>query len=116
MKQALKLTVRPDDLSTRHPPFRAGVRVTARPLFDSLGGPVAPIAQLDRASDFGSEGWGFESLWAHGRAADRSHLAARIGRRGRMNPSPSVRAYQSRTRRTSGPGLISNAKEATREL
>ena len=25
----------------------------------------APIAQLDRASDYGSEGWGFDSLWAH---------------------------------------------------
>src|SRR5213075_518834 len=25
----------------------------------------APLAQLDRASDFGSEGWGFESLRAH---------------------------------------------------
>ena len=25
----------------------------------------APIAQSDRASDFGSEGWEFESLWAH---------------------------------------------------
>ena len=25
---------------------------------------VAPVAQLDRASDFGSEGWGFESLQA----------------------------------------------------
>jgi hypothetical protein len=25
----------------------------------------ALIAQLDRASDFGSEGWGFKSLWAH---------------------------------------------------
>jgi hypothetical protein len=24
----------------------------------------APLAQLDRASDFGSEGWGFESLRA----------------------------------------------------
>ena len=24
----------------------------------------APVAQLDRASDFGSEGWGFESLRA----------------------------------------------------
>src|SRR5262249_32239113 len=30
-----------------------------------LASRVAPIAQLDRASDFGSEGWGFESLWAH---------------------------------------------------
>src|SRR5256885_1558145 len=25
----------------------------------------APVAQLDRASDYGSEGWGFESLSAH---------------------------------------------------
>jgi hypothetical protein len=24
----------------------------------------APVAQLDRASDYGSEGWGFESLRA----------------------------------------------------
>jgi hypothetical protein len=26
---------------------------------------TAPIAQLDRASAFGAEGWGFESLWVH---------------------------------------------------
>lgn len=25
----------------------------------------APIAQLDRASVYGTEGWGFELLWAH---------------------------------------------------
>jgi hypothetical protein len=25
--------------------------------------PDGPIAQLDRASDFESEGWAFESLW-----------------------------------------------------
>ena len=25
----------------------------------------APVAQLDRASDFGSEGWGFDSLRVH---------------------------------------------------
>lgn len=25
----------------------------------------APIAQLERASDYGSEGWGFKSSWAH---------------------------------------------------
>ena len=25
---------------------------------------TVPVAQLDRASDFGSEGWGFESLQA----------------------------------------------------
>ena len=28
----------------------------------------APIAQLDRASDFESEGWGFDSLWVHDNA------------------------------------------------
>ena len=27
---------------------------------------VVPVAQPDRASDFGSEGWGFESLQARG--------------------------------------------------
>ena len=27
----------------------------------------APIAQLDRASDYGSEGWRFESFWARPR-------------------------------------------------
>jgi hypothetical protein len=26
--------------------------------------PAVPVAQPDRASDFGSEGWGFESLQA----------------------------------------------------
>jgi hypothetical protein len=26
---------------------------------------IAPVAQLDRASDFGSEGWGFKSLRAY---------------------------------------------------
>jgi hypothetical protein len=25
----------------------------------------APVAQVDRVSDYGSEGWGFESLRAH---------------------------------------------------
>ena len=29
---------------------------------------IAPIAQLDRASDFESEGWGFDSLWVHDNA------------------------------------------------
>ncbi len=31
-----------------------------------LSAPIlfAPVAQLDRASDFGSEGWGFDSLRA----------------------------------------------------
>ena len=26
---------------------------------------IAPIAQLDRASAYEAEGWGFDSLWAH---------------------------------------------------
>jgi hypothetical protein len=29
-----------------------------------------PVAQLDRASDFGSEGWGFDSLRGHHLLAD----------------------------------------------
>ena len=32
----------------------------------------APLAQLDRASDYGSEGWGFDSLKArHGNSTDK---------------------------------------------
>ena len=31
----------------------------------SYAAPRAPIAQLDRALDYGSRGWGFESSWAH---------------------------------------------------
>lgn len=34
--------------------------------------PKAPVAQLDRASDYGSEGWGFESSRAHHRLVDIS--------------------------------------------
>ena len=37
---------------------------------------IAPIAQLDRASDFGSEGWGFDSLWVHKLEAFRSRRSA----------------------------------------
>ena len=37
-----------------------GVRIPAPQL------QFAPVAQLDRASDFGSEGWGFKSLRAYG--------------------------------------------------
>ncbi len=39
---------------------RIGVRIPAPQLF------FAPVAQLDRASDFGSDGWGFKSLRAYG--------------------------------------------------
>ena len=43
--------------------------------FNSCG----PVAQLDRASDFGSEGWGFEPLRAHQFfiASATLHLSAR---------------------------------------
>jgi hypothetical protein len=34
-------------------------------LLRTFGEENAPVAQLDRASDYGSEGWGFESLQAH---------------------------------------------------
>jgi hypothetical protein len=49
----------------------------------------APIAQLDRASDYGSEGWGFESSWAYHMSASglmsrrRSHVRAGSHRTGR---------------------------------
>lgn len=32
--------------------------------FLGIKGSNAPIAQLDRASDYGSEGYGFDSCWA----------------------------------------------------
>jgi hypothetical protein len=35
----------------------------------------APVAQLDRASDYGSEGWGFEFLQAHGKQTRRKQRA-----------------------------------------
>ena len=37
-----------------------------------------PVAQPDRASDFGSEGWGFESLQARGLSGRDNSLAARV--------------------------------------
>jgi hypothetical protein len=33
-------------------------------LKSKIANSAVPVAQLDRASDFGSEGWGFESLQA----------------------------------------------------
>ena len=44
---------------------RIGVQIPAPQL------PLAPVAQLDRASDFGSEGWGFDSLRAYGKSVLR---------------------------------------------
>ena len=47
---------------------RSWGRMTGRPRSGPLGSPrsgcPALVAQLDRASDYGSEGWGFESLQA----------------------------------------------------
>ncbi len=45
----------------------------------------APIAQLDRALDYGSKGWGFDSLWAYHYYREVAQLgsALRLGRRGR---------------------------------
>jgi hypothetical protein len=36
-----------------------------------------PVAQPDRASDFGSEGWGFESLQARVASASTSNVVSR---------------------------------------
>ena len=42
--------------------------------------PAALVAQLDRASDYGSEGWGFESLRArHIRAVQKAEAVLRVG-------------------------------------
>ena len=43
--------------------FRNGSIVLSRNLILRLN--YAPVAQLDRASDYGSEGWGFKSLRVH---------------------------------------------------
>ena len=54
---------------------------------------LAPVAQLDRASDYGSGGWGFESLRACGsigfRLLDRCQVVAGLLTRGK--PSVLVR-------------------------
>ena len=55
---------------TCHLRIKSGAFLTVlwQPLRQSLFVRVfanGPIAQLDRASDFESEGWAFESLWDH---------------------------------------------------
>src|SRR5690606_1410766 len=42
-----------------------GWRRTREEVPQPTGSGQGSIAQLDRASDYGSEGWGFDSLWAH---------------------------------------------------
>src|SRR5207244_10906295 len=42
--------------------------------FGSRTAHPAPIAQLDRALDYGSRGWGFESSWAHSDSHDSQGL------------------------------------------
>ena len=64
-----------------------GGRAAACPPFVSTI--EAPVAQLDRASDYGSEGWEFESLRA--RSDVRSEVVGRndhlaVGRRGVAQP------------------------------
>ena len=57
----------------------------------------APIAQLDRVSDYESEGWGFESLWAHHTticgiiAQLGEHLPYKQGVTGSSPVSPTIR-------------------------
>ena len=46
------------------PAWLGGFREGAAQLSQFHHSKIAPVAQLDRASDFGSEGWGFESLRA----------------------------------------------------
>lgn len=48
----------------------------------------APVAQLDRASDFGSEGWGFKSSRAY--ALKMAHSSSGLGRRP-LTPETRVR-------------------------
>ena len=43
-------------------PARAAARILN--FKSQISDPSVPVAQPDRASDFGSEGWGFESLQA----------------------------------------------------
>src|SRR5512142_1417531 len=55
--------------------------------FANLRAP-APVAQLDRASDYGSEGWGFEFLRVHHPRRFRDARAARIARPPRRGSPP----------------------------
>ncbi len=57
----------------------------------------APVAQLDRASDFGSEGWGFDSL----RARQKTAAFPRLLRL----PTPSRIRAKSATRHASTAGM-----------
>ena len=53
-----------------------------------------PVAQLDRASDFGSDGWGFKSLQAHHQWASINLADARLADSGKP------------TRQTHGRGAL----------
>ena len=52
----------------------------------------APLAQLDRASDYGSEGWGFDSSRVHHHAS-REGTLAESNPLGSPSPSAPVRAW-----------------------
>jgi hypothetical protein len=63
------------------PPFFASFLGGANNLPEVLCDCPVPVAQPDRASDFGSEGWGFESLQARNfRRALRRYLFFEITR------------------------------------
>jgi hypothetical protein len=51
-------------ISERFPEFDSTSILTSH--VSLITSETVPVAQLDRASDFGSEGWGFESLQARG--------------------------------------------------
>ena len=54
-------------LDFRVPSFDLQATVDTRPAYNrksEIANLIVPVAQPDRASDFGSEGWGFESLQA----------------------------------------------------
>ena len=61
-----------------------------------LGIEYAPIAQLDRVSDYESEGCRFDSYWVHYREIAQFGRALRSGRRGRRFKSdfPDIQAIR----------------------
>src|SRR5215470_4512062 len=53
--------------------------------------PIAPVAQLDRAPDYGSGGWEFESLRARHSSMDAQHDAMRSAATGAPCARPCAR-------------------------
>ena len=55
----------PIDQQIRGRAFAMAARPVSRDFRQAWGKQNAPVAQLDRASAYGAEGWGFKSLLAH---------------------------------------------------